>query len=435
MALFPGVTGSMYFKGKTHTGLVVSEGDAPAEKLIPSKSEGVKFQYAYGPEGNQNVVIAKGKAVDIAGAEFDYETGYEVTAIKTAAEGSTNVIGVNHHNLYERKRDRFSGNAATVITRNYIELPLFEHADLGTAQGFADAMKFGAMYGTAGDLKHGDYVKVGKNGNFVKADTATDSPFEIVGQVWLVQKELPPAGLLQYFLDMSIPELEAFMKNSSYAPSPGKNGKAEPQYPGQGGNPQFAPSGAKGDAGAYPLGYPWELHGWKGDFERLLNPVINRGIPFLTDGYFKAKQVVTGIALDDIYNASTNNDGHIESVIFSGGVTFVDGTGAATAKNVVGKGAKTAADTRNNALFIKLRHKIDHVEENPVVVKVGGKEVSAADVHLDWTNNMVVLYLEAGATANPITIDAKLIVDPVAGVPTEWDYAGSVGAVRILLQK
>jgi hypothetical protein len=60
---------------------------------------------------------------------------------------------------------------------------------------------------------------------------------------------------------------------------------------------------------------------------------------------------------------------------------------------------------------------------------------SGADVHIDFTNNMVVVYLEADTTYADIAIDAKLVVNPVAGVPTEWDYAGSVGAVRILLQR
>jgi hypothetical protein len=434
MPLFPGTTGDMYFKGKTHTGLVVSEGVAPSEKMIPAKSEGVKFNYAYGPEGNQNVVIAKGKVVELGEPEFDYETGYKVLTVKQAAADSKAAVGVNHHNLYERKRDRFSGNAATVITRNYIEVPLFEHATLSTAQGFADAMKFGAAYGTAGALKPGDYVKVGANGNFTKLDTTADNAFQIIGQVWAVEKELPPAGLLAYFMDLKIDELEAFIKDSSYAPSPGKNGTSAPSYP----NDPLAPAGGTGDAGAYPFGYPWKLHGWKTDFEKLLNPVINRGIPFLTDGYFKAKQVVTGIAMDDIYNASTNNDGHVESVIFSGGITFghdVTGTFTPSANNVVDKGAKVSADTRNNALFIKLRHPIDRVEDNPVVVKADGVAVSASDVHIDYTNNLVVLYLEAGVTVNAVTVDAKLVVDPVAGIPTEWDYAGSVGAVRILLQR
>lgn len=430
MPLFPGTTGDMYLKGKSHIGLVVSEGDAPAERLYPSKNEQVKFQYQYGPEGNQNVVIAKGKAVEIAGVEYDNEISHYAPVIKTAEENSNKVIGINHHNLYERKRDRFSGNAGTVITRNYIELPLFEHSDLGTAQGFADAMHFGAAYGVAGGLKPGDRVKVGKNGNLVKLDPATDNPFQSVGQVWAVEKELPPAGLLAYFMDMKIPELEAFMKDSSYAPTPGLNGTQAPNY-----YRPNTPAGGTGDAGAYPLGYPYSLHGWLPDFEKMMNPVINRGIPFLTDGYFKAKQVVTGIAINDIYDAQSNNDGHIESVVFSGDVTYIDGAGADTTDNAVGVGVKTAADTRNNALFIKLRSEIDRVETDPIIVKIDGEKVAGNDFHLDYANNTLVVYLEPGVTAGAITIDAKLIVNPVAGVPTTWDHAGSVGAVRILLQK
>lgn len=456
MALFPGVTGSMGFMGKTHTGLVVSEGDAPAEKLIVSKSEGVKFQYPYGPEGNQNVVIAKGKIVEIGEPEYEFATSRNWPAIKVAAADSKNAAGVNHHNLYEVKRDRFSGNQPTIITRAFIEVPLFEHAVLNTARDYARAMKFGAAYGTSGDLKPGDYVKVGDQGNFVKVDLNNDSPFTVVGQVWAVEKELPPAGFLQYYLDLKIEELEKFLKDSSYAPSPGLNGTQLPHY-----YRPDAPAGGTGDAGAYPFGYPWTLHHWKNDFEKLLNPVINKGIPFLTDGYFKAKQSVTNIGIDDIYDATTNDDGHIESIVLSGKVTYVEFDGTQVdaedvyqpaAPGTITKDVTVASDSRNNALFIKLRSTLDRVEDAVVTVKysentTGGvseawtetvgtaKAFPAADVHLDWTNNMVVVYLEPGKTYNDISLDLKLIVDPVAGIPTEWDHAGAVGAVRILLQK
>lgn len=443
MALFPGVQGDMYFKGKTHTGLVVSEGNAPSEKYLVSKAETVKFNYMYGPEGNQNVVIAKGKAVDPSASEWDYETSRNVPTIKTAAAGSTNVLGINHHNLYEVLRGRFSGNQPTIITRQYIELPLFEHGTLATANTMAANMKFGAVYGTSGALIHGDYVKVGDNGNLTKFVVGTDNPLAVVGQVWAVEKELPPAGLLAYFLDTKIEELEAFMKAASYAPSPGTNGTAAPSYPTQ----WNAPGGSSGDAGAFPQGYPWQLHGWLPDFEKLINPVINRGIPFLTDGYFKAKTTVSSISMDDIYNATTNNDGQIEAVAFSGSLKYGSydaGTDVWTDgadQKVVTASVKTDADTRNNALFVKLRVVIDRVEENPITVKYTDaadavKTFSSKDVHIDWTNNTIVVYLEPNTVYRDIHLaDAKLIVDPVAGVPTEWDYAGSVGAVRILLKK
>lgn len=426
MALFPSVDATYTFSGKSHTNLVVSEGDSPSEKWIVAKDNAAEpFIYEFGPENNQTVVLAKGKLVELGAAEYDSITARNVPTIKQAVEGSIKSIGVLHHNVYETRRDRFSGNNQpnpTVLTRSYIEVPLFEHAVEATAQGFAKAMRFGAAYGTndANALQPGDFVKVGKDGNFVRVNTATDSPFSVVGQVLAKETELPPAGFLQYYLNMDIPELEAWLKSAGTAPSPGAN--------------------PDGSAAAYPYGVPYTNRGWLSDFNKLLNPVINKGIPFLTDGYFRAKTVVNGIAIDDIYDASTNNDGQIESVRFAGNITFghdVAGTFTASVGNVVDKGVEVAADSRNNALFIKLRNPIDRAENNPVVVKADGVAISNKDIVVDMSvdQNVVVVYLEPGVTIKNLTIDAKLVVDPVSGIPTEWDYAGSVGAVRILLQK
>lgn len=418
MPLFPGQSNHSY-KGRTHTNLVVSEGAAPAQEFKVSKDEAVKFQYGFGPEGNQNVVLAKGKIVESAPAEHDYDRGYKVTAIKQAAEGSKKAIGVNLKNVYQQKRGQFTGGNPTVLTRNYIEVPLFEHEVGTTAADFASAMNYGAAYGTndGAQLQPGDYVKVGQDGNFTKLDTATDSPFEIIGQVWDVTRELPPAGFLQYYMEMDVPELEAYLKNASHAPSPGS---------------------ADQGAGAFPIGYPYGSKGWQSEFEKLLNPTVNKGIPFLTDGYFRAKQSLTAIALNDIYDATTNNDGVVENVAFSGKVTFghdETDTFTPSADNAVDAGFQVAPETNNNALFIKLRHAIDKGVAEPVVVKKDGAAVSSEDVHVDYSSNTVVVYLEAGETVNALTLDANLVVDPVAGVPTEWDYAGSVGAARILIQR
>ena len=420
MALFPNVESNYTFGGKSHTNLVVSEGVSPSEKWIVSKDNAAEpFVYEFGPEGNQTVVLAKGKAVELGAAEYDSVTGRNYSTIQQATAGSKKAIGALHHSVYETRRDRFSGNNQpnpTVLTRSYIELPLFEHGDEATAQGFAKAMKFGAAYGTNDEkaLQPGDFVKVGQDGNYVKLDTDTDSAFQIVGQVLAKETELPPAGFLQYYLEMDIPELEAFLKAQGTAPSPGANGT---------------------DAGAYPYGAPYTTRGWKSDFEKLLNPTINKGIPFLTDGYFRAKTVVTGISIADIFDATANNDGHIESVRIAGDVKLGTDTAGVFAENTTDNDVKVAADSRNNALFIKLRHPIDKGEATPIVVKHDGGQVAAKDVHVDYSQNVVVVYLEEGALLKNLVIDAKLVVDPVAGIPTEWDYKGSVGAVRILLQR
>lgn len=409
MGLFPNVNDTYTFGGKTHTNLVVSEGNAPAERFIVAKDNNVRkhadgsviapeFTYVFGPEGNQTVLIAKGKIVEATEAQLDRETGHKYTAIRVADEGSMNAIGVIHHNVYQQRRDRMEGNLPVVIRRDYIEVPLFEHTTLATAEGFAKAMHFGAAYGTAKDLKPGDRVKVGKNGNFVKAviDGATpDSPFAVIGQVLAVERDLPPAGFLQYFVEMRNPQLEEMIKAMSNAPTPGEGG--------------------------YPMGYPYDIKSWKPEFEKQLAQANDKGIPFLTDGFFRAKKVLTGVDIKDIYDATANNDGAVEAVRVSGDVEFDKATG------------KVTVGEKGGAVFIKLRHKIDHTEAGHVVAKVDGTVVAQNDLHIDIQNNTVIVYLDEAVTVTALTLDVKAIVDPVAGVPTEWDYAGSVGAVRIQL--
>lgn len=422
MALYPNVNNTYSFLGKTHTNLVVSEGNAPAERFVVAKDNNTRkhgdgeliaepFIYTFGPEGNQTVLIAKGKIVEAAGTEYDRERGHMYTAIRVADENSTKVIGVNHHNVYEQRRDRMEGNLPTVIRRDYIEVPLFENADVAIAQQMAKAANYGAAYGVNGGIETGDRVKVGRNGNFVKMLTedvldvdgvtvleAADSPFRQVGQILAVNKELPPEGFLQYFVEASNPQLEEMIKAMSHAPTPGKDG--------------------------YPTGYPYGVESWKADFEKNLvdgSPMgSDKGIPFLTDGFFRAKKVLTGIVLTDIYDKDTNNDGTIESVTTRGAVTVDGGTGEVTA-------------TGSGAVFIKLRHKIDQTEAGHVVAKLAGEVMGANDFHVDLHQNMVILYIDDAMAATAVTLDVKAIVDPVAGIPTEWDYAGSVGAVRIQL--
>jgi len=409
MGLFPNISSQYTFGGKSHTNLVISEGAAPAEKFIVSKTNTAEpFHYEYGPEGAQTVAIAKGKIVEAVAPEYDRETGRMVTAIRQATEGSKSAIGVNHHNVYKKRRDGMNGGDATVITRSYIEVPLFEHATVDTAKGAAKAMRFGAAYGQTNVIKPGDFVKVGADGNFEKLDVANDSPFQIVGQALAVERELPPAGFLQYYMEQMNPELEAMLKAMSVTPSPGLNGK---------------------DAGAYPYGIPYTNKGWKPEFEEMLiGKGFNKGIPFLTDGFFRAQEKRV-IALNDKYDAATKA-GNIEAVRPTESVTITDDD------------ITVAAESRNAAVFIKLHHPINKVKSTPVVVKYMtadatpvAKTVAGEDLHIDYTNNTVVIYLEAGAVLKDVKIEAELVVDPVAGIPTEWDYAGSVGAVRILLQR
>ncbi|MGL4819307.1 MAG: hypothetical protein ACRC5C_04930 [Bacilli bacterium] len=417
MALFPNVNGSVTFKGKTHTNLVVSEGNAPAEELIISRENGAEpFIYNYGPEGNQTCVLAKGKIVELVGQEFDADVSRKRAAVKQATDGSTKVAGVNFHNVYSKRRDGMHSTLTmpTVITRNYIELPLFEHATLDNAQTLAEAMKFGAAVSsleevTVGEgadavqvttaIQEGDYVVSDRSGNFRKYIEGKDNPKAIVGQVWAKETNLPPAGFLQYYQELVNPEMEDFLKQLSYAPSPGKNGQ---------------------DVGAYPYGAPHTIKGWKPEFEKMLNNTRLNGIPFLTDGFFRAQETKEF----DLTNAT-----YVEAIHTTDNITM-DATKLTLAPGET-----------DGAVFIKISKKMDITKLADFKAKVKGAFANADDVHIDVKNNVVVIYLSNTTDKaveylkTEIKVVAPLVIDPIAGIPTHWDYKGSVGAIRVLLQK
>ena len=398
MALYPNPNQIFYDGkiGKTHTGLVVSEGAAPAEQFTVSKENpATPFIYEYGPEGNQTIVIAKGKIVEAEGEERNPETGFKETAIKVAKENSIRAIGVNHHNVSEQRRGRMEGNRPTVLTRSYIEVPLFEaEGETGakTAAASAAAMHFGAAYGESGDLKSGDFVMVGLDGNFKKVPEKLPENFDprqIVGQVLNVTRDLPPAGLLQYYTGLQNEQLEDYIKGMSATP------------------------GAENSI--HPYGSPYTVGSWRKDFITALGGGNLKGIPFLTDGYFSSMEQVP-VTLDDK---------DVVEAVRPGDDVTVDGTKI------------TVGNVTESMVVVKLKHDIAHRELDKVKVTIDSKEVSKRDVHVDVANNSIVIFLDGDKeiAIKDLTISAPLVVNPTAGVPTEWDYQGSVGAARILLQR
>jgi hypothetical protein len=420
MAIVPRIEATLSFKGKTHTGLVVSEGNAPAEKFMISKDNKAEpFDYNFAPPGSKTVVLAKGKIVEAVGLERDPDNGLLIPSVKQAEEvspgvASTRVIGVNLHNVYARRRDAMESNAhvnPTVITRNYIDVPLFENADPAAASGLAKAMRYGAAYGVTNGFLPGDYVVGGANGNFRKYDSAKDDRLAIVGQVLGIEKNLPTAGFLQYYAELVNPEFDAIIKAMSVIPSAGR------------------PNSDK-DA-AYPYGIPYNLQGWKNDFEKLLgikNPLLqHNGIPFLTDGFFRAQELYTNVAINDVSKIEVvrKNDNGDNPI------------------NITGSTVTVPAGMYNGAIYIKIKHKIDTTRLSEIKVKAdldgagagGAVALSSNDIHLDLQNNTIVVYLAAGQTYTNMTVDYPAIVNPIAGTPTEYDYKGTVGGIRILLQK
>jgi hypothetical protein len=71
-----------------------------------------------------------------------------------------------------------------------------------------------------------------------------------------------------------------------------------------------------------------------------------------------------------------------------------------------------------------------------IVVKVGGTQVSSANYHIDFENNMVVIYFTANiAVAADVYVEATVLENQIPGIPTGWDFKNNIGEARILLMK
>lgn len=415
----------MRYEGKTQSQLVVSEGRAPAEKWLPSETTNatVQFNYAFGPENNTEVVIPKGKIVAAAGLEYDVVTEKYIPRI-AISDADDIPMGVNHHNVYQRKRDKFSGNAPTIITRDYIRVPFFAAAGGTTAQDAANAIKFGAMWAdvattdkaTMAAAIYGKYVVSDAYGNFcVPATLATDiAAGRIVGQVLGVEVDIPAAGYLEYFTEMTQAELDELIKQTREIPSPGRVKDSDL------------------DIDTFPTGTGYLKS--KEDLAYILKD-FRQGIPFLTDGYFKAR---TDVTIATLASGSTLNTNLLD-VVGQGNCT-VNGDATKTI---------TVTDPVGSALYIKFKYDIaqtvlatgEVVGDYPelggsldkLAITVGG--VATTDYVIDRYNNMIVLYFTGTHTSEAVAITITLLKNQIPGIPTGWDFPGVFGEARILLQR
>jgi hypothetical protein len=469
MPVFP--EASLYYKGRTNTQLVVSEGNAPAEKYLASEATNmtVQFQYEFGPENNNGVVIPKGKVLAFAGVEYDVETEKYVPRVKIATGAVDELLmGVNHHNVYQRRRDRFSGSEPTVLTREYIRVPLFTGTDLDAAKAAASAIKFGAMAASANTQSakaalYGKYVTTDANGNFVVTDTPTVA--NVVGQVYGIETDIPPAGFLQYFMEMNEADYNQFIKATQIVPSPGRT----------------TDKAGTLDIQTFPVGTGYFKT--SADLAMALKS-FRAGIPFLTDGYFKARTNKTYELGDatNVLDIKTMGDITIADAVDTTNAT----SGADDLDHVYGKVANplrkliSITDFTGTALFVRLKDKfcrdalpaydstrgVVPVQSNfpeygsvaPSSISVNllnadgtiYQQVSPANYQVDYENNLVVIYFtgletdagqegvvtpKVGVSGLNVQIKATVLENQIPGIPTGWDYKGNIGEARILLMK
>lgn len=432
MAIFPDI--STIYQGKTQTNLVISDGLVPAERFIASKTEAVKFQYAFGPEGNQNVVIPKGKIVTAAGLEYDIETETYAPAVKICGDGAEGDIplGVSLYNAYEKKLDKTSANNVTLLANQYIRVPLFGHTDAATAKAFAKAIQFGAAWVDTDALSElmGSYVVSDSEGNFRPYDSDTDDFSAVVGQVLAVEKATSPVGYLQYFMEMTDNEFTKLIQGTATNyPSPGRK------------------EGSGLSIDTFPIGSYIKD---KASLAKILKD-FQAGIPFLTDGYFKARvtkcyapttdatvAATVSTAANTAYT-DTKTYGKVKNVRVMG-TASIDENGLLSVESEVG-----------SAIFIQLPEKLattkiadtdavaNHPElagvEDTIVVKINSVTVPSNRIHVDYDNNIIGVYFDAPIEDKLFTIEATVLENQMPGIPTGWDYKGNIGEARILLKK
>lgn len=180
--LKPAKDGDEYLR--THTKMVVDNGDAPSGKKLVDPRLPKLFKYQFGGQ-NGYITIPKGRIVSLVPdrefKNFDDNKYYNALTIanggvdveernddpkldEPGTEDYTRVankpVGVAFLNVYQDIDNSFKGNIPSFITRNTINLPYF------LERKEAEKLDWGSIYGN--DLKPGDRVKPDENGRFVK---------------------------------------------------------------------------------------------------------------------------------------------------------------------------------------------------------------------------------------------------------------------------
>ena len=390
MALFEGA--KRVPNSRSFSRLVVSEGFSPAERWIADDNLNPLFEYHYGGPGW--VVIPKGTIVAVDDNAYDYEVGREVTTLTVArktADASVNKqpAGVAPYNIYQRVMGRLYHNFPSLITRDYIEVPLLEDVasvyrdtDGSTASEVPTIlnsvtlkMRWGCAYHGADPstqaIEPGAYVMADGWGKFIRWDG--DNFEDVVGQVLAVETDLPPTGWLKW-LDWAEEHGER---------ADDQNNLPYPENPDEG--------------RTYHPDYKWPL---TPDY---------RGIPGMTDG-------------GNTDQVGVNNEA----------------TGAEAAHQI------PEGTEEGTILIFRLANAplVDDADFDMEVDLVGnGTWTDAAgsfqiDKTTGWVYYSVTDAEEAAAASANVSVRFSYTYHSTLnlGTPAAWDFKGSTGAARILLK-
>jgi hypothetical protein len=411
MAMFKGVSNPIrdqkdqYFRSNSK--LQAGTHDSPGEKFLIDPRLKRLFRYHFGGDGY--VVIPKGRVVAPAtddgglfrnGMIKDFDTN-QWTPVLTLANGGKDVtedsktggqhtrkanrpIGVAYGNLYEQFVDGFNGMQPTIENEIYIELPYIP------AKADAEEMEWGSFYDAdiTRPAQPGDYVMSDANGRVIKADfDKVRTAIAAAADLAELKVALAEESRLREQAIGQIWAVETPIKDGS-APQgwlqwvmwSQESEREDDKFINNSG---FRPEDIGAQDG-FP-GYPYEKTYMNMDRDKY-KP---KGIPGLTNG------------------------ANIE-------LTFTD--------EVIGY-VQPGQSGRHDFRLQRLP-----AVAGSVVVKAGNSVITPDYVNPEL--GLVVVTVDNSAGTSPVAITATYkATGQLPGVPTGWDFKGSIGAVRILLQK
>lgn len=386
MALMPTYnTQSRTFLRRTNTRLTISEHSSPAEPLVVDENLPVAFNDVFGGHAyladNGDVLIGKGRVVSVLRGAFSrgkYGPGRLTICNNNTADslyvGQPAVYprGLAFQHVYKNVIDQFSGNLGALVNDEYIEVPLVETA------GDANAIKTGVAYGTVDSFFTASWVMSDALGRLVPYDN-TDVR-KAVGKVIAVETDVPPHGWLEWVMMEKDRLADQGIKDVNF--------------------PNLTPDAYNPVTNAAPYPYNPE-YAW---------PIYQdaRGIERLSDGSFFGNVQYTS-----------------EAVVNANG-------SAATVSNVA-VGTVYTWYVKNPPISTKDENGVDRA---PIITIVTLDATNiTADCVVDYKTGKITYTVTAGnvPTLND-TVAATYFRGPgIPGIPRNWDEAGGLGALRILL--
>lgn len=161
---------------RSNTGLIAGNHDTPNTQFIVDPTLPLLFHYEYGGPGQQEIVISKGMAIALTGQKTRHHETGRTLPVLTIADSSNSYhrpIGLSPYNYSMLVDDRLTGNKPVVINDKYVELPYIPD------EFDAELVKWGAVTGEG--IVPGDWVKPGSGAN--KGKLVKWEPYRTITEV------------------------------------------------------------------------------------------------------------------------------------------------------------------------------------------------------------------------------------------------------------